>query len=213
MKLTELMENQEIIIQLLMGEQTVEFSARLIERGDKGVYVTPYLYQNQPLELNVTYSSKAMCNIFADDEDKNRVSWRNVELTTVSRDDKLQYYIETSSFNTISNSDERRTHDRIKIHKNGSLYDASTNKYHDIMIHDVSDVGISFYAPANFKPSSHKLSVLLDDMVNNKEYSVKVECSIVRNDIRNGLGFFACKTVGDNKDYALYCFIKKLTTK
>lgn len=213
MKITELIFNQGIIVQLVLDEQQIEFKSKIIERSDKGVYITPFLYKNEPFELNISNSSKAVCNIFADDDGKKRVSWRNVDLKTVNRNNMIQYYVETSSYNQISQSDERRTHDRMKIHKNGSLYDANKDAYYDIMIHDVSDVGISFYAPPSYQPTSNKLMVLLDDTVNDRRYSVKVNCSIVRNEMKNGLSFFACKTIGDNKDYLFYCFFKKLASK
>ena len=67
MKLVELLQNQNIIVQLLWGEQKIEFYSGVTGREGEVVYVTPYIHNGSELQLNVTEGRHGVvCNVFAD---------------------------------------------------------------------------------------------------------------------------------------------------
>ena len=214
MKLIELLEYQRLTIQLLWGEQKLEFFSNVIEKDESAVYVSPYFHNGSELELNVTQDKGVICNLFTNDPTtKHRISWKNVELTTVSRNDKTMYCIKTSGFNHVAKHDDRRKHDRITITTKAQVFDGKSDEGVDIVVYDISDIGISFYAPNSFLPDGRQLTVAFSDVVGDKEFNVKVECAIARTTSKAGNRFIGCKLLKENKDYQLYGFMKRLGEK
>lgn len=214
MRLTELVVSQRLTIQILWGEQKIEFFSNVIGREDSVVYVSPYLHNGSALELNVTADTGVICNLFTiSPTTKHRVSWKNVELTTVTRNDKIVYCIKTNGYNHIAKHDDRRKHERIIISTTAQVFDGQSNEGVDIKIHDISDIGISFYAPNSFLPNGNQLTVIFIDMIGTKRFDIRVECAIARMTSKAGNRFVGCKILKENKDYQLYGFMKRLEEK
>lgn len=214
MKLTELFENQRLTIQLLWGEQKIEFFSNVIEHEESAVYVSPYVHNGNELEINVTQDKGVICNLFTiDPSTKHRISWKNVELTTVTRNDKTMYCIKTNGYNHVAKHDDRRKHERIVISAKGQVFCGQQDLGVNIIVHDISDIGISFYAPNSFSPSGHQLTVAFTDVIGEKSFDIKAECSIARTATKAGNRFIGCKILSENKDYQLYGFMKRLGDK
>lgn len=214
MKLVDLQLDQNLIIQFLFGEQVIEFYSHVIERGESSVYVTPYFHNGSELEINITEDSGVICNIFTDDpSNKKRISWRNLELATLKRNDKICYCLKTYGFNNVSTIDDRRLHERTIIDVSGKVYDGYHAVGDRVIIHDISDVGISFYANSSFAPQSQQLLVEFADAINNKSFNVRITCAIARTSEDNGHIRIGCRITGDNKEYRIYRFMKYLTSK
>lgn len=214
MKLSELLENQRITIQLLWGEQKIEFFSNVIEKDESAVYVSPYLHNGSELELNVIQGKGVICNLFTNNPStKRRMSWRNIKLTTVLRNEKTMYCLKTSGYNNIAKQDDRRTHERVIIQTKAKVYDGQSDEGVDIIVHDISDIGISFYAPKSFLPQDQKLTIRFSDAIDEKTFDVKLECAIARITNKAGNRFVGCRVTKENKDYLLYGFIKRLKDK
>lgn len=214
MKLVGLLENQRLTIQLLWGEQKIEFFSNVIDKDDSAAYVSPYVHKGSELELNIVQGKGVICNIFTTDPaTQHRISWKNVELTTVVRNDKMLYCLKTNGYNHIAKHDDRRTHDRIIVQTKAKVFDGQLNGGMDVIVHDISDIGISFYAPKTFSSKTHKLIISFSDIINEKTFEVSVECAIARTTNRAGNQFVGCRITKENKDYQLYCFMKRLGEK
>ena len=214
MKLTELLENQRLTIQLLYGEQKIEFFSNVIEKNESLVYVSPYLHNGSELELNIAQEKGVICNLYTNDPwTKHRISWKNVELTTVTRNDKMVYCLRTNGYNHVAKHDDRRKHDRIVVQAKAKVLDGQSKDGVDVIVHDISDIGISFYAPKTFSSNTHQLTVIYSEMINDKKFDVKVECTIARITKKAGNQFVGCRITKENKNYQLYCFMKRLTAK
>lgn len=214
MKLTEMQLNQNMIVQLVWGEEQIEFFADVVAKDEMAVYVTPYIYNCKELELNVVEGKGVICNIFMDDPNtKQRISWRNIELTTVHRNDRIVYCLRTHEFNSISNVDDRRYDDRIIVELEATVLDDSDGDGIKVIVHDISDVGISFYAKNSFNPETPHLKIAFTDIVHGKEYDVQVECAISRISHEDGHVRVGCRTTKENKEYNLYRFMKYLCSR
>lgn len=214
MKLTDLLIKENLIIQIVWNEQKIEFPTCVIDKDDMGIFVDPYFHAGKPLELNLNYNSGVLCNVFANSPvDNKRISWRNVEIASVTRNDELLYHIKTSGFNQNARSDDRRKYDRLVIQKKGQLYDSQADAYIDILIHDISDIGISFFAPISYVPKTNQLTILFSDNIDDKYFDLKVDCIISRTQNRAGNSFNGCKIVGENKEYLLYRFLRLITER
>lgn len=214
MKLNELLENQRLTIQILWGEQKIEFFTNVLAKDDSAVYVGPYLHNGSELELNVTKDKEVICNLFTNDlTTKHRISWKNVELTTVIRNDKRMYCLKTNGYNHVAKHDDRRKHDRVVVMAKALLFEGKSNTGVDIIVHDISDIGISFYAPNSFSPNVHVFTIVFSDKAGGKSFDVKVECAIARTTNKAGNRFVGCKILKENRDYQLYGFMKRLEDK
>lgn len=209
MLLKELVPNQKIIVQINFGEQKIEFYADVLETNAEGINTTPYVHNDEVLELNVEAHHGVMCNIFADDlVNKKRVSWKNVRVQTIDSNTGKIYHISTSTFNRQSREDDNRQHDRLLIHKSAHIIDQGN--FIDIIVHDISDRGISFYASPSYKPASSQLTIVYADSIEDKDFQLKIECQIARTEKKAGVTFYGCKIVGENKDFLTYGFLKRL---
>ena len=213
MRVTDLARNQEIIVQINWGDRRIEFESNVLGRDERGIFISPYLHDDKALELEIDNSNQVSCNIYTDSDEGKRISWKNVLVSTVTHAGERTYYVMPRFFNVFAKPDERREHERIKVHKQGKAVDTLTRITTDIMVNDVSDVGISFYAPSNFSFSSNRVIILLNDMVSGSKFHLNVECAVARTEKKVGTQFYGCRVVGDNKDFLLYAFSKKMEKK
>ena len=214
MKFIELVKDQSLTIQLLWGEQKIEFLSKVIDKDNSVVYVTPYLHNGSELELNVVQGKDIICNIFTNEPStKHRISWKNIELTTVIHDDKTVYCLKTNGYNHVANHDDRRMHNRLIVQVKAKVYDEQSSEGVDIIVHDISNVGISFYAPQTFSPKTNHLNIEFSDYINEKIFNINVECIIARTTNKAGNIFCGCRILKENRDYQLYGFMKRLNAK
>lgn len=214
MKLIDLGVKQKIIIQLVLGEQIIEFHAEVVETDSDFVYITPYMHNGSALKLNITEGADVICNVFADNLNTGqRISWRNIELTTVDKDGKTLYCIKTYGFNTLANPDDRRNNERTIIYVDGIVTDVNTGDSENVTVRDISGVGVAFLALKSYSPKSQQVLVSFTDVIDERTFDVKVECVILRMNEQDGRIIVGCRLVGENKDYQLYRFIKALKSK
>lgn len=214
MKLTELIINQKLIIQLNWGERKIEFFSEVLEKEASEIFVTPYLHNGSALELNVTRDKGVICNVFADNPVTNkRVSWKNVELTTVSRNRRMLYCLKTYGFNHIASLDDRRLHERVIVDVDAELFDDSSDIGERVVVHDISDIGISFIANESYIPKSQQVVATFSDTIGTRTFSVRVEGSITRVTKEDGHAIVGCRVIGESKEYQLYGLMKRLSEK
>lgn len=214
MKLAELLLNQNINIQFAWGDEKIEFPSDVVENSGDAVYVTSYKHNGAALKLNITDGAGVVCNVFADNPATGqRISWRNVELTTVENKDRTLYCIKTRGFNNVASPDDRRNNERTVIDISGTVTDTSSGEITNITVHDISGVGISFYAPKTYSPKIQQVIVTFTDIIEARMFDVKVECLISRTKIEEDHITVGCKFVTENRDYQLYRLIKHLKGK
>ena len=213
MKLTELLGKQKIIVQLVWGENKLEFSSDVIEKDDEAIYVTPCMNEGRELEINVTRDKAVICNIFTDDSaNQQRISWRNVELLTVERSGRMLYRIKTHTYNNISNIEDRRDAERTIVSVDGEISDGRNNVR--IIIHDISDSGIAIYVPKSFIPKSQQLKITFSDKVENETYDIEAVFSIARTEYMTDCALIGCRLMGEgNMKYRTYNYMKRICKK
>ena len=212
MKLIDLLIDQGLIVQLNLGEQKIEFFSNVIGKTETSVYLSPYHRNGNALELNVSPSKGVVCNLFTDDPTtKQRISWKNVELSTITKNEEMMYCVKTSSFNIDSKQDDRRLHERVTIQTKGQIFSGkSTTDGTNVLVHDISDVGISCYAPTSYSPQTSQVLISFTDSIDDNIFNLKVEGSVARVEKKAGNTFVACKVSSGNKEYQMYCFLKRL---
>lgn len=213
MKLVELLQNQNIIIQLAWDKQKIEFFSKVIDKDETSIYVTPYMHNGDELELNITSESSVICNIFADDPtNEQRISWKGLSLTTVKKNNKIVYCLRAHSFNAVSNLDDRRLHERVEIQVDGRLLDSEDGDV-TITIHDISDNGISFYVPGDYVPKSQQLNISFTDSIDARIFDIQAICAVTRVAKEEGCTLLGCRVLKENDNYRIYELLKRLRKK
>lgn len=215
MELHELTKEQDIIIQIVWGENKIEFFSHMVNCNaeKESIFVTPYMHNGQPLELNINQKSGIVCNMFCDDlYNGTRVSWRNVELETVHQGTAVVYKISTFQFNRQAQIDDRRVEERIKINLYGMIVDGEGQSI-QVRIHDISDGGIGFYAPTSFQSKSNQVKVQFSDNVNGADFSICLICKIVRSVNKSGNMFYGCEIMQNSREYLLYGCLRRTAKK
>lgn len=211
MELRDVVGTKNLVIQILWGERTIEFGTQAVERYEKGVLISPYVYQGGPLELNIEIKSNIIVNLFADEPGTgHRVSWRNLELQTIYKNKEMFYYISPAAFREKATIDDRRLHKRIVINKVGSAWEKDVNQVSNVRIYDVCDNGISFYAPSSFAPVTNRLTVSFVDTVGDRVFELRVDCSVARTEQKAGNQYYGCRITEANKEYMIYGCLKRL---
>lgn len=211
MKLSELLKNQELNVQIKWDEKIIEFSSFVLECDKYVVYITPFNYKGKELELNISGNSNIVCNLYTNDEDNKRISWKAIELTTVERHGKKVYCLKAHAFNNVSCVDDRRSHERIPIQVDAWLFDMDDTE--SVTIHDISDNGLGIYAPCNFEPKSRQILISFTDSIGKETFNFKLECDIARMKNENGVLVIGCRLTGENKEYQVYELMKRLRIK
>lgn len=211
MELTDLQGADNIIIQIHWSDKKIEFKTEACGRMEKGIYVNPYLNNGRPVELNIKSHSDIQCDVIANDPNtRKRVIWKNVELLTVNVNEITVYSLTTSNFNRLGKDNERRNAERISVRKEGEVWDEINSRNVQIMVYDISDNGLSFYAPHSFIPIGGNQRIYFKDRVKEQVFDIEIVCKIVRAEQKGGLMFFGCMIMEDNKEYLMYYCLKKL---
>lgn len=214
MKLQDLPKGHIFTIQIEWGTRFIEFNSEVLEKDVDGLFVKPYIHQGEPLNLNIDAANGVNCNLYSNNPLTNeRIGWKNVAIKTLTRNDSDCYYLSTNAFNNIASKEERRQSERVLVRQSGQIFDAVTNTYTEVMVHDVSDLGISFYAPTSFECKSPQPVLTFKDTVDNREYFNTVTISISRMKKNVGTVFYGCRVLGDNRNFLIYGFMKKLISK
>lgn len=213
MKLVELLQNQDIIIQIVWDDKKIEFDSKVIGKDETSIYVTPYIHNGCELELNIVSDNNVVCNIFTDNPTtEQRVSWKGLSLTTVNQDNKTVYCLKTHSYNAESNLDDRRCHERVEVEVSGLLLDRESGDT-SITIHDISDNGISFYVPGDYKPKSQQLSISFTDIISERIFDIQVACAVSRVKKEEDCILVGCMVLDENNNYKIYELLKRLRKK
>lgn len=211
MELKELQFGQLLIIQIIWGEMELEFHTEPVAYEGNGVIVKPYEHDGHPVEFNIEAKGEIYADLFADNPvTGERVSWKNVKIETLERDGKIVYLVNTASYNRYAQTDERREHERLMVGQPGQIVNGIGEKPKEILIHDMSDNGMSFYANDDFKPTSNRVYISFQDSVSKSSFRLKTECQIVYSKREEDRTFYGCEILNVNHDFLLYGCLKRL---
>lgn len=214
MRLQDIPNGQAVILQIEWGTQIIEFPLEIAEKDTGSIFLTPHIYQGTPLKINIDSSSGIRCNLFTVSQESNtRIGWKCISVNTLNKSGNIVYHVTSNSFNSYSSLDERRESSRVLVHNNGKVYDVISDTYTDVIIHDVSDTGISFLAPNNFECKSPQPIVTLSDIIDGKEYIISVPVTLTRMQKKPGAVLYGCRVVGESRNFLIYGLLKKIKSK
>lgn len=214
MKITDLKANQKLTIQITLGELGLEFATFVMQSDTSKVYVKPYYHNGSAIEFNIDRTGEGVCTVYAIDPDTDvRVSWNRVEIETVHIDGEVMYQLKTGTYNLLAKSNDRRKHRRIVVQTKGRVVDAE-GRQTDVLVHDISDNGVSFYAPASFSTGSNQVTLDFVGKVEGKSFEITLDLMFERIVTKMGNSLYGCSIASDTgDDYLLYEFLLRSRKK
>ena len=211
MELKELQLGQLLNVKIVWGEVELEFHTTPINKEENGVIVKPYEHDGKPLVIDVDKDSDIYANLYTNHPvNGERITWKNIKLNTVERDGKTVYFLDTMGVKTSAKAKERREGKRLPVEQKGQVVNGIGEKPREILIHDISDNGISFYANDDFNPTSSVVYISFQDSVSESNFKLKAECQIMFTKKEEGRTFYGCEILNVNHDFLLYGCLKRL---
>ncbi|MCR5800693.1 MAG: PilZ domain-containing protein [Lachnospiraceae bacterium] len=197
-------------IQILWDDQKIEFLTEYIGTRDNEVLLKPYIHNGHPLDLNVDGRGDAICHIFGDDPETGiRKAWRNIALRTIDLDGQKYYSVATVLYYSKPVTSDRRNNVRMRVHTMGELIEQDRDNV-GVMFNDVSNHGVSFYAPASYSSTSNFIHISFEDVVNDESYYVTADAKVAYTKKKPGMTYYGCEIPEPGRDFLLYVFMKKL---
>lgn len=210
MRLHELENNVELTVQMLWEKNSLEFQSALVKKDELGIYIKPYLREDRAIRFNILLTDKMQCNLYAPSRAGGRVMWHDVELKSVDEPEGVLYRISTQDFNQYSRPGDRRFHERRSSAVTAKVWDM-TLVTTEVVLHDISDTGLSFYVDSPIQFGSDIINIAFADTVCGEDFRIKTTAKIVRNYSERGKTFYGCLMIDAPRDYQLYVFMYRMS--
>lgn len=214
MKLQEINNGSELILEVDWGENKYEIETTAVGSNDEGLLIHPVTYNKKVLDLGGANDKDMVFNIHGIDPMTNsRIVWRNVQLKTIIYQGHLYYAAKTMKFNVNSSSSERRNHSRMQVDVDGVI---ELRGYEDgvpVHILDLSDSGISFTTTADIQIDKLPHLIRFEDEVKDDTFKLKMKCIWVRKAVVGDRVLWGCRISEVDKNVLAYICLKRLCLK
>lgn len=214
MTIQDLRPGQPVALEVVWGEQTYEVQTTVMGSNDIGLLIKPVEYKGVILDFEAGHFKDMNFSIHCIEEKTGqRRVWRNVHIKVITYYAKSYYAVSVMSFGKNAQSSERRKNTRMKIDANGAIVTGGDKEDVPVIVHDLSDVGISFFVDNDYEIPSGVLKVKFKDTARKNEFDLRVDCSVVRHFHKDGRKFYGCKIVETNKNMLTYICLKRMEGK
>ena len=149
-------------------------------------------------------------NVYVNNHHGRRYFWPDVSLKVTKRGNETYYLIQTSTYKETAREDERRSKDRILIEQSCNLSIYGEDGYYTGVVHDVSQVGISFYCDSEIEIGGRLVVVEFSDSVGDHDFTLQLKVRKVRIDDTAEKKLYGCRIVEAGRDTMVYLYFKKL---
>lgn len=193
MTLQELKKGQSILVQVSWGHNITDISCMVIGINDFGEGILVHPDKHPTVLFNLNKGRGMICDVYMTNPDEGeRLEWANVFFHICEYNNNIYYVIKTKEDEAKAKPSDRRGSKRYVVDHSGLLLEGG-NEDIPVLIHDISDGGISFYGQKNLQIYQRDVRVKLDDKLLGEEYNLDLICNCVRVvDAEVGL-LFGCK--------------------
>ena len=181
MKITELKEGTDLILEIVWGESSYEIPTKIVLSMAGRVFIQSFTYKGKTLDLNNPSFRGMVFNIYANPGDGNaRLSWKSVTLEMRTVRTKIFYEVKTSSFRAEGQECERRDAKRIRLGLPGVVRIPMENREINVEIYDFSRDGIAFTTEENLRLVGGMIDVYFEEKVRFRDFEIHVVARCVR---------------------------------
>lgn len=212
MHLNKMVSGQKANLTLRWQEKTLEFNATIVGMTGSGPLIKPFRYKGNTIGLADLRKSDIVVDLFyVDPNTGERVGWPNIDLRKIEFEGKIYYQVQAKNVLGLhSHSAERRNNVRVELNLPGTATDLSDQKRYNVRYENINNGGVAF--SLNEKDADllgNKVEIRFDDTVQDVNYSVKAECTVVRRErLESGRVLLGCRINQSTKTCQLYIFLK-----
>ncbi|MCM1044659.1 MAG: PilZ domain-containing protein [Candidatus Gastranaerophilales bacterium] len=210
MLLQDLRVSDEIVLEINWGNNLYKVPTKVVVVLKEAILVNPFVSQGVVLDLDKFHD---MCyNIVSKDKkDGHVITWKNVLIQKTKYKNITLYQIESPKYAQLAQHNERRENGRTVVDKVGSISVGDRTDKKKAVIHDISSNGISFYVSEGFETNGRNILVEFDDMINDRMFHLRLECSFVREVKQNEHSLVGCSVKNAERNILEYVCLKRMS--
>ncbi|MCM1156796.1 MAG: PilZ domain-containing protein [Roseburia sp.] len=211
MELTDLEEGDKVVLEIQWSERPYQINTTVMGTSDSAVYIKPFMYRGTVLDLASARFRNMIFNLYGVDKRENtRLVWRNVLIETKTYKDESCYSVHTSNSRKFPTLSERRQNKRMLLDKQGSIIFGEEEKQVTVMLHDVSDNGISFFVQSGMELPEKMIKIEFEDAVRGHGFHILVDGRLVRRVPKGEEELVGCRITQTNHDFLAYICLKRI---
>lgn len=215
MYIDELKPGETVLLELVKGKAsyevgTVVLGNKLVAGFERHVLLKPFEYQGKVLDLSGKSFSGVQFNLYASNSEGKRVIWKQISLEVKTYKNESYYIITPHKHNLMGVVCERRFNDRYKVNIEGVMECPASHVEKEVIIYDISAVGISFIHPESLNVVDHNIIIHFEEVINDKIYSLDVEAFCLRVQNKDDEYLYGCSVKQASNQMLAYVYIKKL---
>lgn len=213
MIIDELPPGQDVKLEVEWIDNKMEIGGKIVANTDSGMIMTPYRYHGEYIDLSLGQENNIAFNLYYIDDTKTRIMWKNVHIKSVNYKGSPYYLVNANPVSKFSYHSERRATMRIPLNFSGVVTDKQTMQTYMVQLADLNSRGIAFTASERAAFAGYELTVHIDDTARGKNFSMDIDCHIVRHEPRDGKRFYGCRIRHGSKALLAYLFLKGMEYK
>ena len=213
MELTDLEEGDSVVLEIKWGDHPYQIGTTVIGRKDASLLVLPFKYKGTVLDLGSVHFRNMFFNLYGmDKKSDTRLVWRNVQIEAKMYKNEMLYAVRTSSSRKFPAVSDRRQNKRMLLDIRAKVISAEDGRGIPVVLHDVSDSGLSFYVKRGQQFTDKVIRLEFDDTVHGHSFHLAIDSRFVRRVEKDVQDLVGCQILKSDRDFLSYVCLKKMQT-
>ncbi len=213
MELTDLEEGDSVVLEIKWGEHPYQISTAVVGAKDGALLVSPFKYKGTVLDLGSVHFRNMFFNLYGMDKKADtRLVWRNVQIEAKMHKNEMLYAVRTSSSRKFPAVSDRRQNKRMLLDIRAKVISAEDGRGIPVVLHDVSDSGLSFYAKKGLQFTDKTIRLEFEDTVHDHSFHLAIDSRFVRRVEKDTQDLIGCQILKSDRNFLSYVCLKKMQT-
>lgn len=213
MELTDLEEGDSVVLEIRWGEHPYEIGTTVVGTRDGALLVLPFKYKGTVLDLGSVHFRNMFFNLYGmDKKEDTRLVWRNVQIEAKKHKNEILYAVRAASSRKFPAVSDRRQNKRMLLDIRAKVISSEDGKGIPVVLHDVSDSGLSFYAKKGLQFTQKVIRLEFEDTVHGHAFHLAIDSRFVRRLEKDGQDLIGCQILKSDRNFLSYVCLKKMQT-
>lgn len=218
MLLTDLKAGSAISFEITIGDSHYEFPSSIIYVYPDSILIPPFIRNGNVVNLgDKRFGNMTFTIYYADTGHSRRLAFKGVSVETVEHsvgnNTDFYYKIKSSGFAALAKISERRNTKRMMLDLEGSITLEDSERNINVMIHDISNSGVSFFCSQKLDSLSNSLYIFIRDTINSHDFDIRIKCKIIRYIGNDNIYLYGCSITETSREYQSYVCLKQSEAK
>lgn len=181
LKITELKEGTELVLEIVWGESSYEIPTKIVLSMAGRVFIQSFTYKGKTLDLSNPSFNGMVFNMYASPgEDVGRLAWKSVKLEMRTVKTKIFYEVKPNTFHLEGQECERRDAKRIRLGLPGVVRIPMENREINVEIYDLSRDGVAFITEESLRLVGAMIDVFFVESIRGYQFEIHLVARCVR---------------------------------